>query len=92
MANPLGVNYQEQEPIYVDRESIEAQYLEHLQQQTLPNDFLQEVFREPADRIIEEENLEWYNVNTAFGWWLRRSIDGSEREFLRILEPVSDEL
>ena len=86
LANPLGVNYQKEEPIYVDQESVEASYLKHLEQQTLPDDFLQEVFREPTDRLVDENDPEWYNVNTAFGWWLRRSIDGSEQEFLRILE------
>ena len=86
VANPIGVNYQDEEPLYVDRELIEASYLEHMEQQTLPDDFLQEVFREPTDRIVDESDPEWYNVNTAFGWWTRRSIDGSEQEFLRILE------
>lgn len=86
VGNPIGVSYQDHEAVYADRESIEASYLEHLEQQSLPDDFLQEVFREPTDRIVDESDPEWYNVNTAFGWWLRRSIDGSEQEFFRILE------
>ena len=59
---------------------IQARYLGLLDGQNDAGDFLQESFRTDTDRY-EKSGHDWYEVNVAHGFWVRRSIDGIANEF-----------
>jgi hypothetical protein len=50
-------------------------------------DYIQEVFRPYADRA-EKADLDWYLSNVAAGFWVRRKIDGTDKDFFALLEYV----
>ncbi len=62
-------------------------YLKHLENRTLPELYLQEQFRELAD-TLESEGYNWYEANTASGFWLRRKIDGTDSQFFIALNKL----
>ncbi len=59
---------------------IQARYLELLDKEKDAGDFLQEAFRNDTDRY-EKSGHDWYEVNVAHGFWVRRSIGGTADEF-----------
>lgn len=62
-------------------------YLQHLDDRTLPELYLQEQFRGLADDL-EAQGYDWYSANSAAGFWLRRKIDGTEGDFFLLLEKL----
>ena len=58
---------------------IQAQYRKHLDAQKDAGHFLQETFRQDADRL-EKSGHDWYEANVAHGFWVRRSLDGTADE------------
>jgi len=59
---------------------VQTRYLELLDRQKDAGDFLQETFRVDTDRY-EKSGHDWYEVNVAHGFWVRRAIDGTIDEF-----------
>jgi len=41
---------------------------------------------------FETSNVDWYDAYTAAAFWVRRSIDGTDDEFVKILELIEDKL
>ena len=70
----------------------QARYLELLEAKKDAGEFLQETFRDDTDRY-EKSGHDWYEVNVAHGFWVRRSIDGTIDEFhtalTRLLETYN---
>ncbi len=62
-------------------------YLTHLKNQTLPELYLQERFRTFSDKL-EKKGYNWYIANVAPGFWVRRSIDGTDKEFFIALNRL----
>ena len=58
-----------------------------LQEIIFPGDYIQETFRPYADNA-QTKGLNWYEAITAPGFWVRRSIDGTDKEFFKILDLV----
>ena len=58
----------------------QARYLELLEAKKDAGEFLQETFRADTDRY-KKSGHDWYEVNVAHGFWVRRSIDGTADEF-----------
>jgi hypothetical protein len=50
-------------------------------------DYIQEVFRPYADSA-EKADLDWYLSSVAAGFWVRRKIDGTDKDFFALLEYV----
>ena len=78
----LVFNQLRDEQQYVD--AIRQTYLQRIADKTLPSLFLQESFRELTSRLEAKRlgfELNFYEVNTAHGFWLRRSIDGTQAAF-----------
>jgi hypothetical protein len=69
------------------REAQKLKYLELMETQTLPEMYLQEQFREFADEFASKD-FSWYETNTAGGFWIRRSIDGTDQYFIEILDQL----
>ena len=67
--------------------TIKADYHRRLEQRTDPrNAFqLQEDFRWLSDYLATDKDDDWYLANTAGGFWVRRSIDGTEAQIFRLL-------
>jgi hypothetical protein len=63
---------------------VQTRYLELLEAKKDAGDFLQETFRDDTDRY-EKSDHDWYEVNVAHGFWVRRSIDGTIDEFRIVL-------
>jgi uncharacterized protein (TIGR02145 family) len=79
---------------YINRD---RPYLEQLQKEYLDEVFseggtedgsLQETFRDFADAMEQEKQADWYEAVTAPAFWLRRSIDGTDEQFINILETL----
>ena len=68
-------------------DDVKQEYLEHLQNHTLPSLFLQEKFRSFADET-EDKGHNWYEANAAGGFWVRRFIDGTATEFFTGLQTL----
>jgi hypothetical protein len=66
---------------------IKHDYLQHLQQQTLPSLYLQEQFRQFSEDM-EKQHYSFYEANTAAGFWLRRSIDKTDDLFFTALQTL----
>lgn len=71
-------------------EDIKADYLKRLGERIDPEngDFLQESYRWLADYLATEKNDDWYLANTAGGFWVRRSIDGTESQVFGLLRKL----
>jgi hypothetical protein len=69
------------------REAQKLKYLELIETKTLPEMYLQEQFREFADEFASKD-FNWYETNTAGGFWIRRSIDETDQYFIAILEQL----
>ena len=54
-------------------------------------DFLNEIYRSYAD-ATEADGYDWYEADTAPGFWIRRSIDGTEKQFSELLKAVMEEV
>jgi len=66
---------------------VQARYLDLLDAEKDAGDFLQESFRPDADRL-EKAGHDWYEVNVAHGFWVRRTIDGTADEFHILLATL----
>ncbi len=66
---------------------IEARYLDLLDAEKDASEFLQESFRPDTDRL-EKAGHDWYEVNVAHGFWVRRTIDGTADEFHTLLTAL----
>ena len=66
---------------------VQARYLELLDAQKDAGEFLQESFRPDTDHL-EKAGHDWYEVNVAHGFWVRRTIDGSADEFHTLLTAL----
>ncbi len=66
---------------------VQARYLDVLDAEKDAGDFLQESFRPDADRL-EKAGHDWYEVNVAHGFWVRRTIDGTADEFHILLATL----
>ena len=63
---------------------VQARYLDLLDAEKDAGDFLQELFRPDTDRL-EKAGHDWYEVNVAHGFWVRRTIDSTADEFHTLL-------
>ena len=66
---------------------VQAEYLERLDGQKDASDFLQESFRPDTDRL-DKAGHDWYEVNVAHGFWVRRTIDSTADEFHSLLTAL----
>ncbi len=66
---------------------VQARYLDLLDAEKDAGDFLQESFRPDTDRL-EKAGHDWYEVNVAHGFWVRRNIDGTADEFHVLLATL----
>ncbi len=76
-------------------EKIKAAYLERLENriETRPDSLelgndISEDFRWLSDYLATDKADDWYLANTAGGFWVRRSIDGSEAQIFQLLEKL----
>lgn len=71
-------------------EAIRADYLRRLGARTdrENGDFLQESYRWLSDYLATEKNDDWYLANVAGGFWVRRSIDGTEPQVFGLLSKL----
>ena len=60
-------------------------YKMRIKNRNSPGEFLQEAFRVFANKM-DNSGYDWYEANTAPGFWVRRSIDGTDNEFHKTLE------
>ena len=75
----------------VSLQDITSKYLtlittEDIQAQE-PGNYIQEIFRPYADKEARK-GYDWYEVSTAPGFWVRRKIDGTDKQFFELLEMV----
>lgn len=70
---------------------LKEDYLEKTGSDNLPGEFLQEYFRRISDRM-KGQGFDWYESDTALGFWLRRNIDGTDIQFLDLLKMVFNNL
>lgn len=54
-------------------------------------DFLNEIYRAYAD-AMESDGYDWYEADTAPGFWIRRSMDGTDKDFIGLLNAVLEEV
>ncbi|MEH1842065.1 MAG: hypothetical protein V7L20_25865 [Nostoc sp.] len=73
---------------YEKFEVIKREYLKHLENKTLPDLYFQEKFRWLSDYLTTVENVDWYAANTSGGFWIRRSIDETDKEFFQLLTKL----
>ena len=59
---------------------IHNDYIGRVKNEEATGQFLGDAFRAFADQM-ENNGYDWYEANTAPGFWLRRSIDGTDNEF-----------
>ena len=93
VTNPLEVQYRKQQPKMIDLAALKSLYVKSVQSGSPIS--LQEMFRDPTDRLVatydsKPGDFSWYYINTALGWWLRRSIDGTSDQFIALLKSVSE--
>ena len=68
--------------------AVKAAYLRRIDRRTEPGNDLQENFRWLSDYLATDKNDDWYLANTAGGFWVRRSIDGTEAQIFRLLTKL----
>ena len=73
---------------YEKIEVVKREYLNHLENKTLPDQYLQEKFTWLSDYLTTVENVDWYAANTSAGFWTRRSIDKTDKEFFQLLTKL----
>ena len=66
---------------------IQTEYLERLDGRKDAGDFLQESFRLDTDHL-EKSGHDWYEANVAHGFWVRRTIDGTDDECHALLAAL----
>lgn len=66
---------------------VQARYLDLLDAEKDAGDFLQELFRPDTDHL-EKAGHDWYEVNVAHGFWVRRTIDSTADEFHTLLTTL----
>jgi hypothetical protein len=71
----------------VTKGAITSAYQGHLRDRSLPSMFLQEAWRAHTE-VLEARGADWYEANTALGFWTRRSIDGTAPQFERLMREV----
>lgn len=54
-------------------------------------DFLNEIYRAYADSALED-GYNWYEADVAPGFWIRRSIDKTDDDFIGLLKAVMEEV
>ena len=70
-------------------EGIKKDYLERTQSAGGPGPiYLQERFRWLSDYLTADKGDDWYLANTAGGFWVRRSIDGTEAHVFSLLKKL----
>ena len=62
-------------------------YVEKMAAEEDAGDWLQEFFRPEADRM-DKAGHDWYEINVALGFWVRRELDGSAKEFQALLAAL----
>lgn len=70
---------------------LKEDYLEKMANNNLPEFFLSEHFRRISDQM-HNQGYDWSESNVAMGFWLRRSIDGTDTQFLDLLKMVFENL
>ena len=66
---------------------VQARYLDLLDAEKDASDFLQESFRPDTDHL-DKAGHDWYEVNVAHGFWVRRTIDSTADEFHTLLTAL----
>ena len=69
-------------------EKVKSEYQQRLAQRTDPKDGLGEAFRWLSDYQAVDMGDDWYLANTAGGFWVRRSIDGTDDQIFRLLTKL----
>lgn len=70
-------------------ESIKAGYQKRIDENGKDlGDALMEYFRWLSDYLAADKGDDWYLANTAGGFWVRRSIDGTEAQIFRLVVKV----
>ncbi len=57
-------------------------------QEELPGLYFENRFYGLSDYLKNEKDDDWYMANTAGGFWVRRSIDGTEAQIFRLLTKL----
>ncbi len=67
-------------------------YLQLIMNRTLPDSYIEQRFGNLSNYLqdlgYKAQDTYPYTTNSAFGFWMRRSIDGTEEEFFRLLEEL----
>lgn len=71
----------------VNFEDIKKEYSSHLKSGNIPQNYLYYVFGS-ASRDIESLGYSYFEAESALGFWLRRSIDGTDQQFLDLLNII----
>jgi hypothetical protein len=70
-------------------EKTKAAYLKNIEEKSSDIGFkLGEDVRWLSDYLATEKGDDWYLANTAGGFWVRRSIDGTEAQMFRLLKKL----
>jgi len=68
---------------------IKAEYSELLEQENgIPGLYFETKFFAVSDYLTNVMHDDWYMANTAGGFWVRRSIDGTEAQFFELVKKV----
>ena len=51
------------------------------------SEWLQDFFRPEADRM-DKAGHDWFEINVALGFWVRRELDGSAKDFQALLAAL----
>lgn len=68
--------------------TVKAAYQRRMEQRTDPGNELQEDFRWLSDYLATDRDDDWYLANTAGGFWVRRSIDGTEAQIFQLVTKL----
>ena len=66
---------------------VQSRYLGLMDAEKDAGEFLQESFRPDTDHL-EKAGHDWYEVNVAHGFWVRRTIDSTADEFHTLLTAL----
>jgi len=68
---------------------IRDEYSELLERQDgIPGLYFENKFFAVSDYLTNVMHDDWYMANTAGGFWVRRSIDGTEAQFFELVKKV----
>ena len=62
-------------------------YVEKIAAEEDASDWLQEFFRPEAERM-DKAGHDWYEINVSLGFWVRRELDGSAKDFQALLAAL----